>query len=561
MTSTFAELLPAGPAPIAAELRRELEEPRPWMYPWPLRDGTLAPVYSDELDSVHRTRREMIEPAVRAAIAAAGPEARVLDLGCNEGLFAHLARAWGAARVVGCDIRELNIRRAEAIRDHYGISPAELEFRCVDAFALDTVALGSFDVVLALGLVYHLEDPVGALRIARRLVAPGGLCVVESQLTRQDEPIVHGWGTSDHWERAEASFAARFENDPADPLASVDGVLSLIPNAAALELAMRVAGFRRVRWLDPASHHNSQYVLRDRGIVTGRPPTSNGEPVIEILAASPWQMTFGERAALEGILSQLRPGLAIEIGTAEGGSLARLARHSERVHSFDLVRPTAAAAQLENVTLHTGDSHALLPELLAELTAAGTNVDFVLVDGDHTAAGVERDVRDLLASPALRRTIVILHDALNDDVREGLERIDYAAEPKVVYVDLDFVGGHLSDGGPFHHQLWGGLGLLVLDDGGEPLVPLREEDGRFYELFELIAPVRDELVARERSGGADGPGARGEAEAVAEDATGLRAELERTRGSLDSIRRSASWRVTAPLRNAKRLLRSRGGQR
>jgi hypothetical protein len=48
------------------------------------------------------------------------------------------------------------------------------------------------------------------------------------------------------------------------------------------------------------------------------------------------QMSFGERAALEGILAQLRPRLAIEIGTAEGGSLSRIADYSAEVHSIDL---------------------------------------------------------------------------------------------------------------------------------------------------------------------------------------------------------------------------------
>ena len=39
-------------------------------------------------------------------------------------------------------------------------------------------------------------------------------------------------------------------------------------------------------------------------------------------------MSFGERAALEGVVAQVRPRLAVEIGTAAGGSLARIARYS-----------------------------------------------------------------------------------------------------------------------------------------------------------------------------------------------------------------------------------------
>lgn len=260
-------------------------------------------------------------------------------------------------------------------------------------------------------------------------------------------------------------------------------------------------------------------------------------PAAPILAASAWQMTLGERCALEGLLSQIKPALAIEIGTAEGGSLARVAAHSERVHSFDLVRPNPSAETLPNVTFHTGDSHELLPRLLGDLAGSGEKVDFVLVDGDHTPDGVERDVRDLLASEAIRETVILLHDTLNDDVRRGLRAVDYDAEPKVAYVDLDFVGGHLSKGGPYHNELWGGLGLIVVDvaEGARE----RFVASGFHDLFGLVSPVRAAIVAREREGseGAD-----------------LLAHLDWLQTRLAGIERSTSWRATAPLRMAKRAL-------
>ena len=107
----------------------------------------------------------MIEPVVRDALAAAGPQASVLDLGCNEGWFAHRALEWGAARVVGLDVREANVRRASLIREHFGIDRERLRFEQANVLELDPAQLGTFDVVLVLGLIYHLENPVGALRI------------------------------------------------------------------------------------------------------------------------------------------------------------------------------------------------------------------------------------------------------------------------------------------------------------------------------------------------------------------------------------------------------------
>jgi tRNA (mo5U34)-methyltransferase len=257
---------------VARELARELRSQPPWMYPWDLGlgRGPQVRLLHPELPSIHETRATLIEPAARAALAAAGPHATAIDLACSEGYFAHRVLEWGASRVVGIDLRPRNIRRAELVRDHLGIAAERLEFRCADVFALDPEELGTFDVVLVLGLIYHVEDPIGALRLARWLT--GSLCVVESQLTRQTAPIEHGWGTTAGVQSADASFAVRFEDaGEANPTASAPGVLSLIPNRAALDLALRVAGFAEIQFLGASPPLNAQYVNGDRAVVLARP--------------------------------------------------------------------------------------------------------------------------------------------------------------------------------------------------------------------------------------------------------------------------------------------------
>jgi 2-polyprenyl-3-methyl-5-hydroxy-6-metoxy-1,4-benzoquinol methylase len=179
----------------------------------------------------------------------------------------------------------------------------------------------------------------------------------------------------------------------------------------------------------------------------------------------PWQMKFGDRCALEGLLSFLKPGLSIEIGTAEGGSLHRLAEHSREIHSFDIVPGVADLKErFSNVEFHIGDSATLLPELLTSLADAGRNVDFALVDGDHSAEGVQRDARALLDSEACRETVIVFHDAANDHVRAGLDALELAGHPKVALSLLDFVPGYVVENGPRRFEIWNGLALVVLDD-------------------------------------------------------------------------------------------------
>jgi hypothetical protein len=249
-------------------------------------------------------------------------------------------------------------------------------------------------------------------------------------------------------------------------------------------------------------------------------------------------MSFGERAALEGILSQRKPRLAIEIGTYEGGSLRFLAAHCEHVHTFDLEDLIEDQTAFSNVTFHTGDSKLLLPELMRRLDAEHRDVDFALVDGDHSAEGVRQDLVNLLESPTTRSTLILLHDTMNAETRAGIERVELSTRSKVVYHELDFVPGYEFVGGHFDQQIWGGLGLVITGDHPQAGYQELSAQKRYREPFQLLHDARR---------------LRGELEVV-------QRELELSRYWLSAIESSASWVMTKPLRWVKRQLRSRWQQ-
>ncbi len=181
------------------------------------------------------------------------------------------------------------------------------------------------------------------------------------------------------------------------------------------------------------------------------------------LFSSSHEMSYGEQAALSGILLVLRPRVALELGTFRGGSLAPIATYSQEVHTFDLASHVTEA--LPNVTYHIGDSRVTLPRVLGDLAEGGRHVDFVLVDGDHSRAGVEADMTNLLHSPALSTTVILLHDCANEGVREGARNAILAADG-LAYADLSFVSPPARRGSPLR-ELWGGLGIVVVDRHGE----------------------------------------------------------------------------------------------
>ena len=108
---------------------------------------------------------------VRAELARAGvrPGARVLDIGCGGGLLAVPLAADGF-RVKGIDRSEPSLAAART-RVPAG---ADAVFAAGDAMALAEPA-ESYDAVLMMDLLEHLDDPARALAEAARALRPGGV--------------------------------------------------------------------------------------------------------------------------------------------------------------------------------------------------------------------------------------------------------------------------------------------------------------------------------------------------------------------------------------------------
>jgi hypothetical protein len=83
-------------------------------------------------------------------------ELRILDLACLEGLYA-VEFARHGAEVVGIEVREANIEKARFAKDTLALN--NLEFVKDDVRNISISKYGQFDVVLCLGILYHLDVP------------------------------------------------------------------------------------------------------------------------------------------------------------------------------------------------------------------------------------------------------------------------------------------------------------------------------------------------------------------------------------------------------------------
>lgn len=200
-----------------------------------------------------------------------------------------------------------------------------------------------------------------------------------------------------------------------------------------------------------------------------------------------WQMTDSERLAMTGLLHRHKPRMAIEIGTYRGGSLSLISQYAKNVISIDIDPAIPERySHFKNVRFITGYSQEVLPPLLDELERAGIAVDFVLIDGDHSAAGVKRDIELVISRIPLAPMFIMLHDGFNPECRRGMLEADWQSSAHVRWVDTDFIPGRVIEAGAGTGEMWGGLGCAYLTperrDG--PLVVRTTAGGMWKELKE-----------------------------------------------------------------------------
>ncbi len=248
-----------------SDLLEQVRE-RQWFYTFELPDGSVTPTYHDgELDAIHHTRWRMLEHTLEGVYPEGFSRLSAIDLAAHQGWFAsRLARA-GLREVTCVDQRESHVSDSRLIAEVLGYR--EMGFIHSDIFDLDTDALGTYDLVLMLGLLYHLENPVGALRLARALCSD--LCVIETQVVPGMSGMVD-FGSYRFVRPLKGSFGLIDELDETHgPEAGATGIC-LVPSVEALTWLLEKVGFRSVQVLQPPADAYEQLLYGKRVMVAAR---------------------------------------------------------------------------------------------------------------------------------------------------------------------------------------------------------------------------------------------------------------------------------------------------
>lgn len=150
----------------------------------------------------------------------------VLDVGAWNGFYSFEARRRGASRVVATDSFAWSHPEFQG-RKSFELAKAALAMD-VDAIEIDVAdmtaeKLGLFDVVLFLGVLYHLPNPIDGLKRVASLASE--LLVVETMLDFQDI--------------GRPAMAFYHDNDPANDLSN----FWWAPNVPCLTALLRGHGF------------------------------------------------------------------------------------------------------------------------------------------------------------------------------------------------------------------------------------------------------------------------------------------------------------------------------
>ncbi|MCP6762841.1 MAG: glycosyltransferase [Fischerella sp. CENA71] len=176
-----------------------------------------------------------------------------------------------------------------------------------------------------------------------------------------------------------------------------------------------------------------------------------------------WQMHDAERMALTGLLAKHQPKCSLEIGTNEGGSLSLISQYSEMVFSIDIDPGVSSRiATMDNVSFVTGASTTVLPLLFQALNEADIPIDFMLLEADHSSNDLGKNIEIILTYVPKQPMFFAIHNSFKAEHRHVIMTAKWHDSPYIVWIDVDFVPGCITEGDKLaKRETRGGLALAL----------------------------------------------------------------------------------------------------
>ena len=213
------------------EIRERIEALGPWFHNIDLGGVRTAP------DHFLGDYPDMKWRKFAQAIPADLTGKTVLDIGCNAGFYSIEMKKRGADRVLGIDFDDVYLNQARFAAE---VAGADIAFEKLSVY--DLGALGEkFDVVIFMGVLYHLRHPLLALDLIREHAAKDMLVFQSMQRgSAEVMALEENYRFSDTELFDDPAFPRmhfiehRYADDPTN---------WWVPNAACVEAMLRSSGF------------------------------------------------------------------------------------------------------------------------------------------------------------------------------------------------------------------------------------------------------------------------------------------------------------------------------
>jgi tRNA (mo5U34)-methyltransferase len=175
---------------------------------------------------------------------------RVLDVACNCGGFSVEAAKLGAKYVLGFDVVERYIEQANLIKR--ALKLESVDFKLMDINMVDTSLTGQFDITFCFGILYHLENPVAAMKRLSSVTRKMMLVDTDLEvLSARRRPFCRFFTRRPFWLMNVASIASADSTSVTTNLWRKDRVVQFRPNEAAVIDLLKYLGFDKVLKLRP----------------------------------------------------------------------------------------------------------------------------------------------------------------------------------------------------------------------------------------------------------------------------------------------------------------------
>ncbi len=238
---------------------------RKWFYQFQLPGGKVTETYvADFALPIHTTRSQMMNQFLDDTFGEDLKQLRCIDLACHEGYFSHQLIEKGVKRGNGIDARAEHVENANMIRQVYGYN--NLSFKVGDIQTLTPQEIGKFDFTLLFGILYHLENVIGALRFVQAITEK--VCLIETQVVPNMTGVID-WGSHRYNKDIIGCMAIIDEGQELqsnNPEANITPI-SIVPSLPGLLWLLKAVGFKRTAVLNPPPDAFEQLASFKRVIV------------------------------------------------------------------------------------------------------------------------------------------------------------------------------------------------------------------------------------------------------------------------------------------------------